>query len=141
MKKFLLILSLFVFFLAKISAQVPNKFNYQAVARNSQGQSLANTNISLRITLLDGGANGTNVYSETRQTLTNQLGLFTAAIGGSGAISTTGNFATIDWSTGNKFIKVEVDPLGGNSFTVLGNTEMLSVPYALYAVKIGRAHV
>jgi Chaperone of endosialidase/Collagen triple helix repeat (20 copies) len=89
--------------------------------------------------ILDGGANGTNVYSETRQATTNQLGLFTAAIGGPGATSTTGNFATIDWSTGNKYIKVEGDPLGGTNFSILGNTEMLSVPYALYAVngKIG----
>jgi hypothetical protein len=74
-----------------------------------------------------------------RQLTTNQLGLFTAAIGGSGAINVTGNFATIDWSTGKKFIKVEVDPLGGTSFLALGSTEMLSVPYALFAVngKIG----
>jgi hypothetical protein len=122
-----------------VQAQVPNKFNYQAVARNSQGQSLANANINLRLTILDGGANGTNVYSETRQATTNQLGLFTVAIGSAGAASTTGNFTTIDWSSGNKFIKVEADPLGGNNFSVLGNTELLSVPYALFAVngKVG----
>ncbi len=122
-----------------VNAQVPNQFNYQAVARNSLGQSIPNANINLRITILDGSATGTNVYSETRQTTTNQLGLFTAAIGGPGAVSTTGNFNTIDWSTGKKFIKVEADPLGGNNFSILGNTEMLSVPYALYAVngKIG----
>jgi hypothetical protein len=120
-------------------AQVPNQFNYQAVARNSQGQSIPNANIRTRFTILDGSANGTNVYSEVRQLTTNQLGLFTAAIGGSGATTVTGNFATIDWSTGKKFIKVEVDPLGGTSFLALGSTEMLSVPYALYAVngKIG----
>jgi hypothetical protein len=120
-------------------AQVPNQFNYQAVARNSQGQSIPNANIRTRFTILDGSATGTNVYSEVRLLTTNQLGLFTAAIGGSGATNVTGNFATIDWSTGKKFIKVEVDPLGGTSFLALGSTEMLSVPYALYAVngKVG----
>ena len=139
MKKFFYILILVAACTLQMQAQVPNQFNYQAVARNSLGQSLANANISLRLTILDGGANGTNVYSETRQTTTNQLGLFTAAIGGPGATSTTGNFTTIDWSTGNKYIKVEADPLGGTNFSTLGNTEMLSVPYALYAVngKIG----
>lgn len=123
------------------NAQVPNQFNYQAVARNSQGQSIPNASIRTRFTILDGSATGTNVYSEVRLLTTNQLGLFTAAIGGSGAANVTGNFATIDWSTGKKFIKVEVDPLGGSSFLALGNTEMLSVPYALYAVngKIGPA--
>lgn len=122
-------------------AQVPNQFNYQAVARNSQGQSIPNANIRTRFTILDGSATGTNVYSEVRLLTTNQLGLFTAAIGGIGATNVTGNFATIDWSTGKKFIKVEVDPLGGTSFLALGSTEMLSVPYALYAVngKIGPA--
>lgn len=139
MKKFFYLLILVAACAIQVQAQVPNKFNYQAVARNSLGQSLANSNITLRLTILDGGANGTNVYSETRQATTNQLGLFTVGIGGPGATSTTGNFATIDWGTGNKYIKVEADPLGGNNFSVLGNTEMLSVPYALYAVngKIG----
>jgi len=128
-------------FVNYLSAQVPNQFNYQAVARNSLGQSIGNANIKLRLSILDGSATGTVVYSEVRQTITNQLGLFTAAIGGPGAASTTGSFATIDWSTGKKFIKVEADPLGGNSFSILGNTEMLSVPYALYAVngKLGPA--
>ncbi len=134
MKKIFYLLMLITIVSIKMQAQVPNKFNYQAVARNSQGQSLANANINLRLTILDGSANGTNVYSETRQATTNQLGLFTVAIGGPGATATTGNFATINWATGNKFIKVEADPLGGNNFSVLGNTEMLSVPYALYAV-------
>ncbi|MGG9962865.1 DUF7151 family protein [Ferruginibacter sp. SUN106] len=128
-------------FVNTIKAQVPNQFNYQAVARNSLGESIGNANIRLRLTILDGSASGVNVYSEVRQVITNQLGIFTAAIGGPGAVSTTGNFATINWSTGKKFIKVEADPLGGNNFSILGNTEMLSVPYALYAVngKVGPA--
>ena len=122
-------------------AQVPNQFNYQAVARNSAGQSIANANIRVRFTILDGSATGTNVYSEVRLLTTNQLGLFTAPIGGTSATSVTGNFAIINWATGKKFIKVEADPLGGTSYILLGNTEMLSVPYALYAVngKVGPA--
>jgi hypothetical protein len=139
MKKFIFtiyILCAFIGILSplEVAAQVPNQFNYQAVARNSVGQSIPNANIRVRFTILDGSATGTNVYSEVRVLTTNQLGLFTAAIGGTGAINVTGNFATIDWSTGKKFIKVEADPLGGTNFTLLGNTEMLSVPYALYAV-------
>lgn len=115
-------------------AQVPNKFNYQAVARNSAGQSIPNAPITVRITILDGGPNAAGVYSETRSVTTNQLGLFTIAIGSSGAIASAGNFANINWSTGNKYIKVDADPLGGSNFVTLGNSELLSVPYALYAV-------
>ncbi len=140
MKNILLILMVLIS-IKVTHAQVPNQFNYQAVARNSQGQSIPNANIRTRFTILDGSATGTNVYSEVRLLTTNQLGLFTAAIGGIGATNITGNFATIDWSTGKKFIKVEVDPLGGTNFLALGSTEMLSVPYALYAVngKVGPA--
>src|SRR6187399_545237 len=88
-------------------SQPPNQFNYQAVARNTLGQNIPNAKINLRISILDGGASGTNVYSETRQTTTNQMGLFTAAIGGPGVVATTGDFSTINWSTGKKFIQVE----------------------------------
>lgn len=129
-----------------VYAQVPNEFNYQAVARDSRGQSIPNANIRLRLSILDSSAGGVTIYSQTKQTITNQLGLFTAAIGRPGAGITSGNFSNINWSTGKKFIKVEVDPLGGNNFSVLGNSEMLSVPYALYAVNgrigpIGPANV
>jgi trimeric autotransporter adhesin len=120
-------------------AQVPQKMNYQAVARNTLGQAIANTKINVRISILDLTSSGTAVYTETRLLTTNQLGLFTAPIGGAGATSTTGSFAAVNWSTGNKFIKVEADPLGGTNFITLGDNELLSVPYALYAVngKVG----
>jgi trimeric autotransporter adhesin len=120
--------------------QAPQQFNYQAIARNTAGQGIANANIKARISILDGSATAASVYSETRNVITNQLGLFTIAIGSAGAASTTGVFANIDWSTGKKFIKVEVDPLGGNNLVALGSTELLSVPFALYAVN-GRAGV
>jgi hypothetical protein len=124
----------FFFFTSALIAQVPNKFNYQAVARNSSGQTLTNASLNVRISILDGSATAASVYSETRNVTTNQLGLFSIAIGSTGAQNTTGNFSTINWATGNKFIKVEIDPLGGNSFVTLGTTELLSVPYAMYAV-------
>jgi Collagen triple helix repeat (20 copies) len=133
MKQFLFFLFSFCLYDSAYS-QVPNQFNYQAVARNTQGQSIPNANIKVRFTILDGSTTGTNVFSEVRLLTTNQLGLFTAAIGGTGATDVTGNFSIINWSTGKKFIKIEVDPLGGNNFITIGNTEMLSVPYALYAV-------
>lgn len=115
-------------------AQVPAKFNYQGIARNAQGKGIANSPVSIRINILDGGSSSPSVYSETRAVTTNQLGLFTLAIGSAGAQSSTGNFGSINWGTGQKYIKVEIDPLGGNSFVALGTTELLSVPYALYAV-------
>ncbi|HPA23462.1 MAG TPA: hypothetical protein PLU18_09465, partial [Ferruginibacter sp.] len=72
-------------------AQVPNKFNYQAYARNSLGQAIPNANIKLRFSLADGSSGGSIVYSETRSVTTSSIGMFSVVIGSAGAISTTGN--------------------------------------------------
>ena len=45
-----------------LRAQSPNAIPYQAVARNTTGNLIANQNISLRFTILDGSASGTVVY-------------------------------------------------------------------------------
>ncbi|MDB9721242.1 DUF1566 domain-containing protein, partial [Winogradskyella sp.] len=45
----------------------------------------------------------------------------------------TGTFAAIDWATGPYFIKTEIDPTGGTSYTITGTSQLLSVPYALHA--------
>jgi hypothetical protein len=113
---------------------VPNKFNYQAYARNSLGQAIPNANIKLRFSLADGSSGGAIVYSETRSVTTSSIGMFSVVIGSAGAISTTGNLATVNWGNASKYLKVEIDPAGGNNFSVLANSELVSVPYALYAV-------
>lgn len=115
--------------------QTPAMFNYQGIARNTAGQPLANTMVAIRITLLDGSTNGSVLYSESRTITTNQLGIFTISIGSSGAQNVTGSIAGIDWANNIKFVKVEADPAGGNNFSLLGSTQLLSVPYALYAAR------
>jgi len=114
-------------------AQSPQKFNYQAVARNAQGAVLPNQNVTIRASMLDGSASGTSQYSETHSTTTSQLGLFNLAIGGGTVVS--GNFANITWANGDKYLKIEMDPAGGNNFVLVGTSQLLSVPYALYAKK------
>jgi hypothetical protein len=73
------------------------------------------------------------VYSETRALSTNAFGLFTVAIGSPGANPVSGTIAGVNWASGNKFLQVEIDPEGGNSFNNMGTSQLLSVPYALYA--------
>jgi hypothetical protein len=58
-------------------------------------------------------------------------GLFTVAIGGMGASNVVGSISGTDWQSGNKFLQVEIDPAGGNAFTDMGTTQLLSVPFAL----------
>jgi Collagen triple helix repeat (20 copies) len=112
-------------------AQAPQKMSYQAVLRNSGNQLLASTQVGMQISVLQGSANGPAVYVETQNPTTNVNGLVSIEIG-TGTIE-LGQFAQINWSQGPYFIKAETDPTGGSNYTITGTSELLSVPYALFA--------
>ncbi len=116
-------------------AQSWQKFNYQGVARDAQGEVIENQAIGIRISLHEGTALGTVVYQETHASTTNEFGLFDLAIGGGTVVS--GDFSTIDWGADNFFVQVEMDPAGGTNYADMGTSELLSVPYAMYAVNAG----
>ncbi len=122
-----------VFLTATIWAQSPNKMSYQAVIRNSNDALVTNTQIGVRISILQGSANGTVVYKEiyNPNPQTNANGLLTLEIGE--GISIIGTFTGINWANGPYFIKTETDPTGGTSYTITGTSQLLSVPYALHA--------
>ena len=113
--------------------QAPAQINYQGVARNAVGNALVNQSIALRLTIHDGSAAGTAVYRETRSVVTNYFGLFNVAIGSAGATNVTGTVAGVNWGGGAKFLQVELDPSGGTNFLDMGASQLLSVPYALFA--------
>jgi len=59
-----------------VSAQTPQSFRYQAVARDNSGNVLANQAVSFRISILMGTIWGATVYCETHTGLTtNAFGL------------------------------------------------------------------
>lgn len=130
MKKFTLIALLFCSF-TMLFAQAPQKMSYQSVIRKTDGTLVINTAVRIKISILQGSANGTATYVETQTTTTNTNGLATLAIGGGTPI--TGTFAGINWASGTYFIKTETDPIGGTNYTISGTSQLLSVPYALYA--------
>ena len=115
--------------------QIPQAMNYQAVARSSTGAVLQNQHVNIRFSLHDGSPTANIAYQETDTATTNQFGLFTAFIG-SGSV-TMGTFSGITWATGNKYLEVALDATGGNNFIGMGTTQLLSVPYALYAQTSG----
>ena len=117
--------------LTTLFAQVPQNMSYQSVIRKTDGTLLVNTLVGIKISILQGTAGGTAVYVETQTPTTNANGLATLAIGGGTPV--TGTFAGINWSTGTYFIKTETDPVGGTNYTISGTSQLLSVPYALYA--------
>ena len=122
----LLILSLF-----SAVAQAPQFVNYQAVVRDSTGVLITNQSISIRASIIQDNPGGTIVYQETHSPTSNEFGLINLSLG-SGTV-VIGAFNTIDWSNGPYFTSMETDETGGTNYSPLGQMEMLSVPYALYA--------
>lgn len=126
--KLLSLTAMLSLFVTVLWAQVPQKINYQAVVRDASGQPLPNgTNVTVRFQIHDGSIQGPVVYQETVNAVTNQFGLITTAVG------TSGNLATVSWGSAPKYLQVEVDPNGGNNYTDMGTSQLLSVPYALFA--------
>jgi hypothetical protein len=89
----------------------------------------------MRISIIQGSATGTAVYCETQSTINNRNGLATIQIGA--GFSTPGSFSAINWANGTYFAKIETDPSGGTNYTLSSVSQLLSVPYALYAKKSG----
>lgn len=113
--------------------QAPQALNYQAVARSSQGAIISGQTVNIRFSVLEGSVTGTAVYQELHTTVTNNFGLFTLAIGKGTAVS--GNFSAINWGVSDKFLKVEISLQGAGTYQLQGTTQLLSVPYALFAEK------
>ncbi|KFC18863.1 hypothetical protein [Chryseobacterium sp. FH1] len=134
MKKFVLI-AVLVLGTHLVSAQAPEKMSYQAIVRNASGQLLTNQNVAVRVSVLQGSSAGTSVYSERVSGLTNANGLISLEIGSGTVLS--GTFSAIDWGTNNYYLKTETDPAGGTNYTITGTSQLLSVPYALYAKSSG----
>lgn len=133
MKNFILLFILSVLTIA-VKAQSPQAINYQAVARDNSGNPIINRNIGVRVGILSGSTTGTSVYSETHSVTTNQFGLFNIEIGR--GVVQNGVFAQINWGSNTHFAKVDIDQNGGTNYQFVGTSQMLSVPYALYAENI-----
>ncbi|MCX6233617.1 MAG: hypothetical protein NT175_02690 [Bacteroidetes bacterium] len=115
--------------------QAPQSINYQAIIRDSLGLPVSNQLTSLRISILKGSATGTAIYVETHSDSTNSFGMINIAIGGGTVVS--GSFSAIDWGSDAYFLKMEVDTTAGMDYILMGITQLLSVPYALYSEKTG----
>ena len=117
-----------ILFATIIFAQAPAKMSYQAVVRDNNNNLIANTTVGVRISILQ---NMAVVYAETQTPRTNDNGLFSIEIGGDAG------FELIDWTNGPYFIRSEVDPTGGENYSISGTSQLLSVPYALHALTAG----
>ena len=126
----LLALFFFLIVFVEAMAQVPQKISYQAVVRNTSNALIVNQTIGLRVSIVQGSILGTAVYVERQSPTTNASGVISIQIG---ANPLGLSFSSINWINGPFYLKTEIDPTGGNNYTISGISELLSVPYSLYA--------
>ena len=127
MKTKLPLIALLLFFATTTWAQVPQQMNYQAVVRDNSGNIVTDsTPVSLRFTIHDGSSTGTPVFTETQATYTNKIGLVNLQIG------SVSNLGVVNWSGGAKYLEVEAN-INNTGFIAMGTSQLISVPYALYA--------
>ena len=120
-----------ILFCLNMYSQAPQKMSYQSVIRDASNALVSNTSVGIRISILQGSVSGASQYVEVQTVNTNINGLATLAIGNGSTIS--GSMSSIGWANGPFFIKTETDPTGGTNYSITGTSELMSVPYALYA--------
>ena len=118
-----------------IFAQSPQGFNYQATVRNSAGALIVNQNVYFKFNVMLNSQTSVPVFSETHMVPTDDVGQVNLVIGqGTASI---GSFTAISWGTGNYFLGIELNT--GSGYVAMGTTQLLSVPYALFANSSGNA--
>ncbi len=130
MKKTVLLLVVLATCLFSTFGQAPEGINYQAVVRDASNNILTNQAVGIRMTIQQGSIGGTSIYTETFASTTNAYGLINLIIG-SGV--TSDNFTTIDWANGPFYMETAIDVTGGANYSVMGTSQLMSVPYALHA--------
>ena len=137
MKKFYAILCLATAPLTQLQAQAPQGFNYQATVRDVNAALITNSNVYFKFNVFQGSQTTVPVFTETHYVPTDDLGQVTLVIGEGTA--NTGVFSEIDWSLGSYFLGIELSINDANDYKAMGTTQLLSVPYALYAANSGNA--
>src|SRR6056300_700727 len=133
MKKFYAILCLAIASLTQLKAQAPQGFNYQATVRNNSGDLIINTNVYFKFNVIQGSNTAVPIFTETHYVPTDDLGQVNLVIGQGTASS--GVFSELDWSLGSYYLGIELNT--GSGYIAMGTTQLLSVPYALYAANSG----
>jgi uncharacterized protein (TIGR02145 family) len=134
MKKSLFLLS-FIWLSMIAFSQAPLGINYQTVIRDSEGQTIANTGLTLKMTIRFGVPDGNAVYVETHTVVSNAFGLVNLVIG-QGTPQFT-DFSAIRWGNAAHYLETAIDLAGNGQFTILGVTQFVSVPYSLYSGQSG----
>ena len=136
MKNLLLLCSILLLHQLSYAQSNPG-FNYQAVARDANGQVMKNQQLDLRFSIIldnSGVGNGAIIYREKHLPTTNEYGLFSTIVGQGDSLF--GDFQKIDWEQSNLFLQVDIDLDLDQQYTFMGKTKILPVPLALHALSV-----
>ncbi|AXT54264.1 hypothetical protein D1815_00365 [Aquimarina sp. AD1] len=136
MKKLFISLCLLII-TTSIYAQAPEKLSYQAIIRDASDALVINASISVQISIVQGSATGTTVYSEVHNPMTNFTGVVSLLIGDGTVVS--GSLNGIDWGSDSYFIRTETDPAGGTNYNIVGTSQLLSTSFGLTSKNTDRA--
>ena len=131
----ILMLCVWLFAITFMRAQVPQAISYQAVAYDEEGNVLSNKAVSVQLEILQGSISGAVVYQEVHRAATSSNGVLNLRIGQGETAEY--DFSSIDWSQAPYFVRLSMDTQGGDAYKEVAVSQMLSVPYALYAEKAG----
>ena len=92
-------------------------------------------NVYFKFNVIQGSQTAVPVFTETHYVPTDDLGQVSLVIGQGTA--NTGVFSELDWSLGSYYLGIELDT--GSGYVAMGTTQLLSVPYALYAANSGNS--
>ena len=134
---FLLCMWLFAACFLQAQDKMPQAISYQAVARDAQGRVIAEKTIGIQVEILKGSTIGTVVFSETHFPTSSKTGTVNLLIGQ--GTRKTGTFSSVDWGADTYYLQLSMDLSGGSNYEKVSTTQMLPVPYALYAAKAGVA--
>lgn len=134
-KLFILYVCLLAICFLQAQDKIPQAISYQAVTRDTQGKVVSEKTIGVKVEILKGSADGNVVFSETHTLTSSKTGTVNLLIGQGSAGS--GTFVSIDWGSDIYFLQLSMDLAGGTNYEKVSTTQMLPVPYALYAAKAG----
>lgn len=132
MKKVMHIILFSIGMISFTMGQAPQGFKYQTVIRKNNVP-LSNQLVRIKTSILQSSSSGKAAFSQIDTITTNTFGLVNLIIGNNGTDS--GSLQNIDWSLGPYYIKTELDETGGMNFHLMGTSQIMSVPFALYSAK------
>jgi hypothetical protein len=133
---FVFLLLSFIFI--NLSSQIPQGFNYQALAGDASGNPLRNKDLQVKISILSDTILPVTVWEELySDILTNNSGILSLVVG-SGVrqpASTVTSFSDIDWTKTPLYLKTQIFYQG--AWKNMGSSRLWAVPYSMVAGDLG----